>query len=84
MKPRTSLFLLIASLLYPLGLGINTQAIISLQMYIIFASFYIFLVGWLAVELEKELEVRKASMIVDSSLTFEEAHKKAVEEVRKE
>ena len=56
MKPRTSLFLLLAVLLYPLGLLIVTQTIISLQMYIILSTFYIYIVGWAAVELEKELE----------------------------
>jgi len=55
MKPRTGLFLLIASLFYPLGLLIISQTILSLQMYIVFSTVYIYLVGWSAVNLEQEL-----------------------------
>jgi type III secretory pathway component EscR len=54
MTARTSLYLLIASILYPLGLLIISQTVISLQMYIIFASFYIYIVGWSTIALEKE------------------------------
>ena len=55
MNARTSLFLLLASLLYPLGLLFVTQTIVSLQIYIILTAFYVYLVGWSAVELEKEM-----------------------------
>ena len=55
MNARTSLFLLLASLLYPMGLLFVTQTIVSLQIYIILTVFYVYLVGWSAVELEKEM-----------------------------
>ena len=55
MKPRTGLFLLIASLFYPLGLLVISQTILSLQMYVIFSTFYIYLVGWSTANLEQEL-----------------------------
>jgi hypothetical protein len=56
MNSRTSLFLLYASILYPLGLLIVSQTIISLQTYIILTPFYMYIVGWSAVKLEKKLE----------------------------
>ena len=56
MNPRTSLFLLLASLLYPIGLLFVTQTIIDLQIYIVLTLFYVYIVGWAAVELEKEIE----------------------------
>jgi len=56
MNPRTSLFLLLASLLYPIGLLFVTQTIIGLQIYIVLTPFYVYIVGWSAVELEKEIE----------------------------
>ena len=56
MNPRTTLFLLLASILYPIGMLIVSQIVISLQLYIVCGALYVYIVGWSAIELEKELE----------------------------
>lgn len=54
MNARTSIFLLLACMLYPFILVFTNQTVVSLQMSIILTPLYIYIVGWSAVELEKE------------------------------
>ncbi len=59
MNRRTIAFLLLCAILYPLGLCFIQVNITSLEIYVILTCFYIYIVGWCSVELEKELEEKE-------------------------
>lgn len=79
-----------------LGL-VGYSLIVGVLGYVVFDTFYsdifaklaiVMIVGvvlWLpmyVISFREQLKEKRVSMIVDSSLTFEEAHKKAVDEVK--
>lgn len=48
-------FLILASILYPLGLLFIPMTITALQVYIVITPLYIYVVAWSAIELNQEL-----------------------------